>query len=167
MNPSVRSMTRIALSTTPLCAALLAACLPELSEEGPTGALTPGAWTFTITDVLNDECGYGLSPGDALPAELEPDGATLTLRLGDHPPRTLLRDGPALSGRWVEEEQLLASCLYTVTGQDAGEVFEPGHLSLTVSASESLSGDCSALNPIGFPCAWAVVYDAEADTTEP
>jgi hypothetical protein len=160
-------MTRIPAAKTPFFAFFLLACLPELGEPGPTGALQSGAWTFTLTDVLEDECDYGLTPGDTVDAELNADGAALTLRLGEHPARTLVRDGHSISGQRVEEEQLLASCLYTVSGQDVGEVFATDHLGLTVSASESLSGDCSALNPIGFPCAWAVVYDAWADTTEP
>jgi hypothetical protein len=145
----------------------LLSCLPDLSDPGPTGALQSGAWVFTITDVLQDECGYALAPGETTDATLTTNGAALTLTLGDQPPRTLLRDGPALSGQWTEDEQLLATCLYTVSGQDLGEVFDPTHLSLSVTASESLTGDCSALNPIGFPCAWAVTYDAWAETTEP
>ena len=167
MNPPVCSMTRIPSATSPVLAVFLFSCLPDLGESGPTGARQSGAWTFTITDVVLDECDYALAPGQTFDAELSTNGAALTLTLGDHSPRTLLRDGPALSGQWTEDEQLLATCLYTVSGQDMGEVFDPNHLSLTVSASESLTGDCSALNPIGFPCAWAVTYDAWADTTEP
>lgn len=156
-------MTRIPLLTSPLTSIFLAACLPELGATDATGALQAGAWTFTIAEVLEDECGYEPTLGDTLDAELTPNGAALSLRLGDAEPRTLLRDGPELSGQWTEEEQLLASCLYTVSGQDAGEVYEPTHLSLIVSATESLSGDCSALNPVGFPCAWAVIYDGRAN----
>lgn len=167
MNPLVCSMTRISAATAPLFAFILSSCLPDLGEPGPTGALESGAWSFTITDVLQDECGYGLAPDQRLDGELSTSGATLTLQLGDQPQRTLLRDGPTLSGQWTEDEQLLATCLYTVSGQDVGEVYDPSHLSLTVTANESLSGDCSALNPIGFPCAWAVTYDAWAVTTEP
>ena len=167
LNPLVCFMTRDPAVTSPLFAFFLVACLPDLGESGPTGALQSGAWTFTITDVLQDECDYALAPGETFDAELSTNGSALTLRLGDQPPRTLLRDGPNLSGQWTEDEQVLATCLYTVAGQDVGEVFDPTHLSLTVSASESLTGDCSALNPIGFPCAWAVTYDAWADTTEP
>jgi hypothetical protein len=145
----------------------LVACLPDLGDPGPTGALEAGEWTFTITDVLQDECDYGLAPGQAEDATLTTNGAALTLTLGGNTPRTLLRDGPALSGQWTQDEQVLATCLYTVSGQDLGEVFDPTHLSLSVTASESLTGDCSALNPIGFPCAWAVTYDAWAETSEP